>query len=314
MAGLNPCKSRRTQLTAAFLGAAVLITAPMASAQRPAARPVYRSYQRPVISQLPARPAVSRPMPVRPMMYAQPMPVPRVPVRSMPRPLPARTYVLPTAHTPYSFAQPAMPPVNFQPAFQPAFQPKVAWRGAGPGEYFNWFLFGGALVPDYGFWQVPSNYQMLPLGFGLWPACDSAAMPGRFWTIGPCFGAGDYQLAPAYENEYATGNMAPEYYQEPLFIVEQPEAPPAAKQSSAPEVKPNMVICLTDGRQLEVSDWWVTEGRFFFIPVNGKTESVDLDALNLKKTIETDEQRGRTFMLNFTPPDQRPVLPALPSQ
>jgi hypothetical protein len=252
------------------------------------------------------------------MVYPQPVPVQPMPIQrpvvsSLPRALPPRTFVAPAPVAPRPFAprtfvQPALPPATF---YMPAFQPRSAWRGIGPRVYDGSLFFFGTLVPSYGYWQVPSNYQMLPLGFGLWPACDSAAIPGRFWTVGPCAGLGDYQsLAPSYQNEYLMGN-AP-YYQ-PFVILQQPQAAPAssAEQPSAPE--PNMVICLTDGRQLEVSDWWVTEGRFFFILVNGKTQSINLDTLDLKKTIETDEARGRTFMLNFTPPDQRPVLPPLPS-
>lgn len=316
MAGSKANGWRWNGPAAAFLIAAALFVAPGSHAQLPVARSVNRPYQRPVIVPPAARPAVPRPMPVRPMVYAQPIAVPRVAPPSMPRVVPARRYVVAAqiparTYTLYTLAQPAFAPLGFQ----PRFQPNGAWRAIGPRGLFNLFLFGSAYVPDYGYWQIPSNYQMLPLGFGLWPACDSAAIPGRFWTIGPCMGMGDYQsLALAYQNEFAMENAQPPYYQAPVVIFEQPEpSTSGAAQPNAPAVTANMVICLTDGRQIEVSDWWVTEGRFFFIPVKGKTESVDLDALDLKKTIETDEQRGRTFMLNFTPPDQRPVLPALPA-
>lgn len=74
-----------------------------------------------------------------------------------------------------------------------------------------------------------------------------------------------------------------------------------------------MVIDLTNGKEMEVSDWWVTGGRLYFVPINGKTQSVDLDALDLEKTIDANEKRGRTFMLNFTPPDERPKSPTSPS-
>ncbi|MGH9687953.1 MAG: hypothetical protein ACRD5K_12770 [Candidatus Acidiferrales bacterium] len=179
--------------------------------------------------------------------------------------------------------------------------------------YFNSFLFGGAFAPDFGYWERRANYQMLPMGFGLWPACDSAAIPGRFWTIGPCAGIGDYQsVAPSYENEYPMGATPPPYYSI-LQIIEQPETvPPAAKKQTAPEKQPNMLVCLTNGQKTEVSDWWVTGGRFYFVPLNEKSQSVDLDSLDLRKTIEQNEKRGRTFMLNFTPPSERPVLPELP--
>ncbi|MGA9885667.1 MAG: hypothetical protein WBQ34_18265 [Candidatus Acidiferrales bacterium] len=183
----------------------------------------------------------------------------------------------------------------------------------GPRGYFNSFLFGGDYVNGFGYWEAAANYQTLPLGFGLWPACDSAAIPGRFWTIGPCAGIGDYQaVTPATENEYT----AQQYFQTPLEIIEEPQpaAPPSTqKPPLAPAQKQNMLVCLTNGLNTEVSDWWVAEGRFYFIPVHGKAESVDLGALDLQKTIEENEKRGRTFILNFTPPSERPVLPMLPS-
>lgn len=89
---------------------------------------------------------------------------------------------------------------------------------------------------------------------------------------------------------------------------------PAATKPAPVEKKPNMAVYLTDGRAVPVSDWWVTEGRFYFITLKGATESVDLSTLALRKTIEENEKQGLTFILNFTPPNERPVLPELPSR
>jgi hypothetical protein len=310
--------------------AALVLAVPVAQAQQPAARvprPIYRTYQRPMTARPVARPVmrpvirpftqtmIARPMAVRPLMRPQVIPVRRPgppTVRPLPRTSAVRTYPAPQTFAsrpfaPYRLTRPALPSSN-------AFRPRAAWIGA--RGYFNSYLFGGAFVNDYGYWQTPSNYQMLPLGFGMWPACDSASIPGRFWTVGPCFGAGDYQsLATNYQNELLA-ETAPPYYQPPLEFIVQPQAAPssAKTQPSQPEKKPNMVVCLTNGSETEVSDWWVTQGRFYFIPVNGpsngKTQTVDLNALDLQKTIEENEKRGRTFILNFTPPDERPTSPA----
>lgn len=258
-------------------------------------RPIYRTYvqrQRLARPVQPIRPIGPRPVAVWHMELAQrrAMPIRRPVIRQFPRSTQARTYVAPRAFTPHSIVRPE-------------------WRGLGPRGYFNSYLFGGAFVSDFGYGQPPANYQMLPLGFGLWPACDSAATPGRFWTIGPCSGIGDYQsVVPSAENEYPPQP----YFQTPLEIIEEPAAI-SQNSPAAPAEKPNMVVSLTSGQSTEVSDWWVTAGRFYFIPVNGKTVSVDLNTLDLQKTIEENEKRGRTFMLNFTPPSERPVLPELPS-
>ena len=291
---------------------AVPFAAPVVQAQQPQARPpqpVYRTYQRPMAARPVARPMVARPIPIRPM-YPNAMPA-RRPARQMVRPLPG-TPAVRTSVAPYSFAQPAL----LAPGFRVAFQPRGAWIGA--GGHFNSLLFDGWPLNAYGYWQVPPNQQMLPLGFGMWPACDSASIPGRFWSAGPCFGAGDYQsLAPNYQNEQLAQG-APQYYQPPLEFIVQPEAAPSSTTAkpSQPEKKPNMVVCLTNGNETEVSDWWVTEGRFYFVPMSGplsgKPQTTDLNALDLQKTIEENEKRGRTFILNFTPPDERPK-PATPS-
>jgi hypothetical protein len=242
--------------------------------------------------------------------YPRPMPIRRPPQVEPPRVAPPiRTYPAPHV-TQQLFTQPGFAGRGTNSA---TFVPRSNWRGPGPGWYFNSFLFGAELVPDFGYWQVPANYQMLPLGFGWWPACDSASIPGRFATIGPCFGIGDYQsVAPGYSNEYLAGTAPPEF-QMPLEIIEEPETgAPSTGQQSTPAQKANMVVDLTNGNEMEVSDWWVTGGRFYFEPINGKTQTVDLDSLDLQKTIEANEKRGRTFMLNFTPPDERPVISPLP--
>ncbi|MGH9616833.1 MAG: hypothetical protein ACRD28_08840, partial [Acidobacteriaceae bacterium] len=208
-------------------------------------RPIYRTYTQ---RQPPARP-------VRPMQLAYPraMPIRRPVIRQFPRPTQARTYVAPRTFTPRSI----VPPKYAQSGFRQAglrdtpSQPTGKWRGLGPRGYFNSYLFGGSFVSDFGYWVPSANYQMLPLGFGLWPACDSAAIPGRFWTIGPCSGIGAYQwVASPAENVYPPQP----YFQTPLEIIEEPQpaAPLSTQKSPAePAEKPNMIVSLTNGQNAE---------------------------------------------------------------
>lgn len=158
----------------------------------------------------------------------------------------------------------------------------------------------------------------------MWPACDSASIPGSFWTTGPCFGPGDYQsLAPNNQNQSLAASV-PAYYLPPLDFIIQPEGSSTSTkaQPAHPAKMPNMVVCLTNGHQTEVSDQWVTHGKFYFIPVKnsangapgGKPQTVDLETLDLQKTIVENEKRGRTFILNFTPPDERPKSPVPSNQ
>ncbi len=297
-----------------ILVVALILAVPVARAQDPAAtrHPMFRTYQRPIMPRPVARPMISRAMPARPMIYRQAMPA-RRPILRSPRTSAAPTYVEPQVLSPRSFApygpaRAGLPASDFHAGFQA--------RGA---AYFNSYLFGGWPLNAYGYSQVPPQYQMLPLGFGMWPACDSAAIPGRFWSAGPCFGQGDYpSLTSSYQNQ-SMAESVPPYYLPPLDFIIQPEAAPTSTkaQPSHPQTKPNMVVWLTNGQETEVSDWWVTQGRFYFVPISGtsagKAQTVDLNTLDLQKTIVENEKRGRTFILNFTPPSERVTVPAPPS-
>jgi len=314
-------------IKAALLTASCLVAfAPqVALAQRTGARPIARpapigsSYRHPMPLR-PIRPLIPRTMPVQRMMIPRlssrpitlrshrAMPIPQPIFRGVPPSEQASATVLDT----HRFGVNPLAPRRF--GVPRTFSRGSEWRGIGRLSYFDPYWFGNPYFSNIGYVGQSANYQMLPLGFGLWPACDSSAIPGRFWTIGPCAGIGDYAAAtPSSENEYS---QQPYYYElPPEFIVEQPQAAaPAAKKPSEPEKKPNMVIYLTDGRALAASDWWVTQGRFYFTTVTGQTETVDLPTLDLQKTIEQNEKQGLTFILNFTPPNERPVLPPLPAR
>ena len=284
-------------LAAAFAPQAALAQQARAGViARPA--PVVRAYSRPVPPRpmiprsLPARPIRGRPIAPRPFRFRHPRPTDPA----------ARTFV------PHSFA----PPASAQRSLAGPTMYSPEWRGIGLRGYFNPYWLGNPYFFGAGYFG-PQNQQMLPLGFGLWPACDSSADPGRFWTIGPCAGIGDYQaVAPSAPIQYPP---VPYYYELwPEAFVQQPQtSAPTAAKPAAPQKKPNMVVYLTDGRATAVSDWWVTQGRFFFTTLTGQTESVDLPTLDLRKTIEQNEKQGLTFILNFTPPNERPLLPSLPS-
>jgi hypothetical protein len=138
----------------------------------------------------------------------------------------------------------------------------------------------------------------MPLGFGLWPACDSAGMPGRFWTVGPCFGLGSYSA------ELTQTPAQPVPYVPPLTLFESQLSPgPAAAQPpSAPAPPATMNLYLKDGRTIAATDWWVTLGRLQYITDNGQTGAVDVMQLDLERTNKENQKRGLTFRLKFTPP------------
>ena len=143
-----------------------------------------------------------------------------------------------------------------------------------------------------------SQFGGMPLGFGLWPACDSAATPGRYWTVGPCFGLGSYSA------ELTPTPAQPALYIPSLTLFEsRPSSGPAAAQPpSAPAPPATMVLYLKDGRTITATDWWVTLGRLQYISDSGQTGAVDVMQLDLERTNKENQKRGLTFRLKFTPP------------
>lgn len=166
-------------------------------------------------------------------------------------------------------------------------------------------LFDGSAWPAGSFYFFGAQFfaptDGLPLGFGLWPACDSSGTPGVFSSVGPCFGIGDYsgELSPAPS---ALGAASPTTYLLPVFFPEEAAAAPAQPSPSTPAAPPVMILYRTDGNTLTVSDWWVAGGRLDYVTEAGVNGSMDLSELDLEQTIKQNQTRGHDFFLKFTPP------------
>jgi hypothetical protein len=174
----------------------------------------------------------------------------------------------------------------------------VAERNSFRAIFFEPPRFGASFPRSSGLAGTVSRFGDLPLGFGLWPACDSAATPGRFWTVGPCFGLGAYsaELTPA------AAQPAPYIPTLTLFESQPPPGPAAAAPPSAPAPPTTMILYLKDGRTFSASDWWVSLGRLQYITDSGQTGAVDVMQLDLVRTNEENHKRGLDFRLKFTPP------------
>lgn len=174
--------------------------------------------------------------------------------------------------------------------------------------FFGRFPFGGGFLGGFGFGYAGPASQSgeVPLGFGLWPACDSASIPGVFWSVGPCFGIGDYSAESAAGSRYPPGSAPPSTYLLPLLFAEEPQSATAPQQNpSAAAPAATMLLYLTDGSTIAASDWWVARGRLQYITTSGTSGSMDLSQLDLEQTITQNETRGLVFILRFTPPSDR---------
>ena len=145
------------------------------------------------------------------------------------------------------------------------------------------FFLGPAFPGELGLAGSVSQLGGMPLGFGLWPACDSAKTPGGFGTVGPC--------------------AAPPLYVAPLVLFSPPPSGPAVTPPpSAPGPPPPMMLYMSDGRTIAATDWWVAKGRLQYITDSGETNAVDVLKLDLEKTIKENQKRGLDFRLKFTAP------------
>lgn len=200
--------------------------------------------------------------------------------------------------------------------FAPGFRPLTGFRsgfGFGAERFrrfpnFPAFFFGGV--------GQPICSPLLPGYFGA-PWFDR-----QFSCFGTPFFGVDY---------YPQGFLAPELAYEPwlLPLAESAEqqmyplpnagltagdldmtAAIAARQSadSNPSVQVTTLV-LKEGLSFGVTDYWVQGGMLHYITTYGNQNAIDLDRLDLKKTVRLNSSRGIPFVLT-----ERPAPPPAPQR
>ena len=77
-------------------------------------------------------------------------------------------------------------------------------------------------------------------------------------------------------------------------------APPAA-ETEEPVQTVYPVIVLKDGTSYAVTDYWLTGGHLHYITTYGGENDIDINQLDLQKTVDENAQRGINFTLRPTP-------------
>jgi hypothetical protein len=145
------------------------------------------------------------------------------------------------------------------------------------------------------------------LGFGWGPTC------GPYWAWG--FGCNGL---PFYDYGYGSGYVSPPVSNWPSSDYgSQPETPPSPEtgpfiyESQTPEQAQNniraesfiTVLYLKDGSLYALDNYWVEDGKLHYMTSNGGENTVDIDQIDIQKTVDVNASRG----VNFTRPPCRNV-------
>jgi uncharacterized protein YkuJ len=203
------------------------------------------------------------------------------------------------------------PPVHFVPRFR-AVGPNAAPRslaflrrpiGLPPQHgrpeqpiFFGFVWFG------YPFWAFTPSCNP----FWAWPwvyGCNSFGYWNGYGGFGPAFDSGVY--GQDYEPESEQQSQEPETF----TWVPPPESSPEEIEAE----KPLTVLFLKNGAVYAVTDYWIQDNKLYYMTSYGGRNAIDLDDIDLQKTVEVNAKRGVEFILKPSP-DQNPQSPPPPDQ
>lgn len=173
--------------------------------------------------------------------------------------------------------------------------------------------------PGFGFFGVP--FFGFGLGFG--PGCNAWAGPFWGWDWDDCnnFGYSGY-LSPDYypPSDYTeapdTMDIQPAYGPD----VWPPAAPPDSSSydnsssssydnSTAAPAGPSTLLYMKNGTSYAITDYWLDGGRLYYITSYGSENIVDLDLVDLQRTVDENAARGVNFTLRPAPESESPAAP-----
>jgi hypothetical protein len=186
--------------------------------------------------------------------------------------------------------------------------PRIFPRPVRPirGPIYGGFGIFGVGVPFFGFGEFGLGWR---LGFGWGPSC------GPYWGWG--FGC---NALPYYDYGYSyngySGPPPPNGLQaEPAmpsqengpFSYEYP--PPDTSPDNVSAEKFETVLYLKDGTVYAVINYWLADGKLVYQTNYGGENSIDLDQIEMQKTVDVNASRGVNFTLRPKPlgNDQNPA-------
>jgi hypothetical protein len=171
------------------------------------------------------------------------------------------------------------------------YDPFFPFGGFGFG-FGSSFAFGNAFGCDP-FWGCYGSFA---------PGC------GPFWG---CYGYG-YAYGPGYSmNDSSGGNFG---YSADIDAEGSQEANPHSWQNAPADhlqaddvaVQPYVVLFFRDGSSYAVSDYWLADGKLHYVTSYGGENSIDVNHLDLQRTVNENASRGIDFALRPAPATGQP--------
>ena len=171
------------------------------------------------------------------------------------------------------------------------FPPRRFRGGFGPGYGYG-YGFGGFYPYGFG------------LGFGFGAFCDP------FWDFGcDAYGYPGYgyygPYAPGfYLNSYAgdDSDTAADNSQDYGGYSDQNAAPDNSSETST---NTTTVLYLNDGTSFAVTSYWVADYKLHYIVDGARENEIDLDQIDVQRTVDENAARGVNFTLRPAPSDSR---------
>jgi hypothetical protein len=132
----------------------------------------------------------------------------------------------------------------------------------------------------------------------VWVPCNSAG--GIGFLCAPYNSDYGYQLP--YDSLMSVGTDTGTQSQE-IFSPYSPSYPPAEENSSTNAASPDeYVLFLKNGSVYVVNDYWFEDGKLVYSTATGQ-DSVNLDQIDMQKTLDVNAKRGLVFTLRPAPPN-----------
>lgn len=148
----------------------------------------------------------------------------------------------------------------------------------------------------------------VPFAFGFGPDCNP------FWAEPWAFGCNSFGYLDGF------GGYGEGYQQEPSESTEQPAQEEPAEQSiyippqeSSPEEvqaeKILFVLYMKNGAVYAVTNYWIADGKLHYLTSYGGENTIEMNDLDLQKTVDVNTKRGVDFTLKPRPDQNQQNVP-----